>query len=86
MGLLSLSNLVSKRQNSLILKVKREFKGQIVWKFDLGLLNADNLMYFDINISEDKDGKKIEGSFLSCVTKGEFYFNIHIYVSKTGKY
>jgi hypothetical protein len=53
---------------------------QIVWKFDLGLLNADNPMYLDINISEDKDGKKIESSSLSCVTKGEFYFNIGTYI------
>ena len=26
-----------------------------------------------INISENKDGKKNEGSYLSCVTNGEFY-------------
>ena len=32
-------------------------------------------MYFDTNISENKDGKKNEGSYLSCVTNGEFYFN-----------
>ena len=32
-------------------------------------------MYFDSNISENKDGKKSEGSYLSCVTNGEFYFN-----------
>ena len=38
MGLLSLSNL--ERQ-------KGEFKGQIVSKFDLGLLYANNPMYFD---------------------------------------
>ena len=38
--------------------IKSGFKGQIVSKFDLGLLNACNLMYFDRNISENKDGKK----------------------------
>jgi hypothetical protein len=31
------------------------FKGQIVSKFDLGLLNAYNPMYFDKNISENKE-------------------------------
>ena len=31
-------------------------------------------MYFDRNISENKDGKKNEGSYLSCVANGEFYF------------
>ena len=45
-----------------------EFKGQIVSKFDLGLLNAYNPMYFDRNISKNEDGK-------SYVTNGEFYFN-----------
>ena len=54
MGLLSLS----KRQNSLNLKDKSEFKDQIVSKFDLGLLNAYNPMRFDRNISENKEGKK----------------------------
>ena len=44
------------RQNSLILKVK---KGQIVSKFDLGLLNAYNPMYFDRNISENKYGRAV---------------------------
>ena len=43
---------------SLILRLKSEFKGQIVSKFDPGLLNAYNTMYFDRNISENKDGKK----------------------------
>ena len=42
--------------------LKSEFKGQIVNKFNLGLLNAHNPMYFDINI-ENK---------VSCVTNGEF--------------
>ena len=32
-------------------------------------------MYFERNISENKDGKKNEGSYLSCVRNGEFYFN-----------
>ena len=31
-------------------------------------------MYFDRNISENKDGKKNEGSYLSCVMNVEFYF------------
>ena len=31
-------------------------------------------MYFDRNISENKYGKKNEGSYLSCVKNGEFYF------------
>ena len=54
--------------------LKSEFKGQIVSKFDLGLLNAYNPMYFDRNISENKDGKKIEGSYWSCVTYSEFHY------------
>ena len=32
-------------------------------------------MYFDRNISENKYGKKSEGSYLSCVTNREFYFS-----------
>ena len=59
----------SKRQNSLILKVKSEFKGQIVSKFDLGLPNAYKPMYFDRNISE-------KGSYLPCVRNGEFHFSM----------
>ena len=55
MGLLSLSNL-EMCINSLILKrLKSEFKGKIVSKFALGLLNAYNPMYFDKNISESKE-------------------------------
>ena len=65
---------LSKRQNSLNLKDRSEFKDQIVSKFDLGLLNAYNPMYFDRNISENKNSKINEGSYLSCVTNGEFYF------------
>ena len=38
------------------------------------MLYAYNPMYFDRNISENKDGKKKEGSYLSCVTNDEFYF------------
>ena len=56
--------------------LKSEFKGQIVSKFDLGLLNAYNPMYFDRNISENKDGKITEVSYLSCVRNGEFYFSL----------
>ena len=48
----------SKRQTSLNLKDKSEFKDQIVSKFDIGLLNAYNPMRFDRNISENKEGKK----------------------------
>ena len=43
---------------------------EIVSKFDLGLLHTYNPMYFDRNISENKDDKKNEGSFLSFVTNG----------------
>ena len=47
-------------------------------------------MYFDSNISENKYGKKNEGSYLSCVTNGEFYFsltlnNLHYIVSDLWK-
>ena len=38
-------------------------------------------MYFDRNISEYKYGKKSEGSYLSCVTNGEFYFNRKLKIS-----
>ena len=43
----------------------------MVSKFDLGLLNAYNPVYFDRNISESKEN-------LSCVTNGELYFNTKI--------
>ena len=33
-------------------------------------------MYFYRNIIENKDGKKSEGSYLSCVRNGEFYFSL----------
>ena len=62
MGLLSLSNLeicIKKAEFSDFKRLKSEFKGQIVSKFDLGLLNAYNPMHFDRNISENKDGKKM---------------------------
>ena len=48
--------------------LKRKSKGQIVSKFDLGLLNAYKLMHFDRNISE-------KGYYLSFVTNGEFHFS-----------
>ena len=32
-------------------------------------------MYFDRNISENKEGKTNEGSYLSCVMNSEFYFS-----------
>ena len=41
-----------------ILKVK---KGQIVDRFDLGLLNAYKLIYFDRNINGNVDDKRILG-------------------------
>ena len=44
-------------------------------KFDIGLLNAYNPLYFDRNISENKDCKKEKGSYLSGVTNGELYFS-----------
>jgi hypothetical protein len=73
MGLLSLSNLeicIKKPEFS-------DFKGlksQIVSKFYLGLLNAYNFMYFDRNISENKDGKKMRAVICLGLYKGEFYF------------
>ena len=36
-------------------------------------------MYFDRNIIENKDGKKSEGSYLSCVMNGEFYFSKYVF-------
>jgi hypothetical protein len=42
-------------------KLKSEFKGQILSKFDLGLLNAYKLMYFDGNIDGNKDEKSLGG-------------------------
>ena len=52
----------------------------LVSKFDLGLLNAYKLIYFDRNINGNKDEK-----ILSWVTLGEFSFsnndlfkNLHI--------
>ena len=57
-------------------------KGQIVSKFDLGLLNARNTIYFDRNITENKEWQKNEGSHLSCVTNCEFIFsNVSTYKS-----
>ena len=59
----------------MISKVKKsEFKGQVVSKFDLGLLNAYKLCIF-IEISvKISMAKKKGGQYLSCVTNGEFYF------------
>ena len=48
---------LTKRHN---LKV---FKGQIVFKFDLGLLNAYKLMYFDSNVNGNKDFKILGGDY-----------------------
>ena len=44
----------------------------LVSKFDLGLLNAYKLMYFDRNINGNKDEKILAGDY--CVTLGEFTF------------
>ena len=46
--------------------MKSWFKGQ---------LNVYATIYFDRNISENKDGWKNEGSYWSCVTNGEFHYN-----------
>ena len=35
----------------------------------------------EIHISENKDGKKSEGSYLSCVTNGELYFTYPLIIS-----
>ena len=43
--------------------VKDEIKGQIAFKFDLDLLNAYKLMYFDGNINRNKDGKILGGNY-----------------------
>ena len=45
------------------LRLKSEFKGQIVFKFDLGLLNAYKLMYFYRNINGNKDDKMLGGYY-----------------------
>ena len=53
MGLLSLSNraiCIKKAEFS-------DFKGQIAFKFDVGLFNAYKLMYFDRNINGNKDSE-----------------------------
>ena len=57
-GLLSLSNLemcIKKAEFFDLKRLKSEFKGQIASKFDLGLHNAYNPMYFDRNIIENKE-------------------------------
>ena len=48
------------------------------------MLYAYNPMYFDRNISENKVGKKNEGSYLSCVMNCELYFSNLILVKRTG--
>ena len=40
-------------------------------------------MYFDRNISENKQGKQNENSYLSCVRNGEFYFDTPAGVSRS---
>ena len=54
---------VTGRHNALVLKVKSEFEGQIVPKFDLGLLNAYKLMYFNKNVNGDKDDEFLGGYY-----------------------
>jgi len=44
--------------------LKSEFKGQIVSKFDLGLLNAYKPMYFGRNINGNRDVKFLECDYL----------------------
>ena len=59
MGLLNLPNLeicIKKAEFSEFKGKKSEFKGQIVSKSDL--INAYNPIYFDRNISENRDDKK----------------------------
>jgi hypothetical protein len=43
--------------------LKSEFRNQMVSKFDLGLLNAYKLMYFDRNIDGNKDEKILEDDY-----------------------
>ena len=52
---MSVNFLPLKGTNVLVFKVKSQFKGQKIFKFDLGLLNAFKLMYSDRNINEKKD-------------------------------
>ena len=42
--------------------ITNEFKGRIVSKFDLDLLNLYKLMYFDKNTNGNKNGKSFEGN------------------------
>ena len=46
--------------------LKREFKGQIVSRFDLGLLNAYTKMCFDRNINGNRDVKFLIGIIGHC--------------------
>ena len=48
---------VTKRQ-----RLKSEFKGQMVSKFDLGLFDAYKLMYFVRNINGNKNGYFLKGN------------------------
>ena len=50
-----------------VLNLKSEIKGQIVSKFDLGLLNAYNSMYFD--------KMRAVGQLVVLVKYSEFYFS-----------
>ena len=52
MGFLSLSNLAIYVKKAQFSRLKSEFKGQILSKFDLGLLNTYKLMYFNKNKEE----------------------------------
>ena len=58
MVLMSLSNLEISIKKAEFSHFESELKGQIVSKFDLGLLNTYNLMYFDRNISEKRTATK----------------------------
>ena len=44
-------------------RLKSEFKGQMVFKFDLGLPIAYKIMYFDRNENGNKDGKILGANY-----------------------
>ena len=51
--------MIQMRSSNIFSTFKSEFKGQIVLKFDLGLLNTYKLMYFD----KKSDGKILKGNY-----------------------
>ena len=61
--------MIQMRSSNIFSTFKSEFKGQIVLKFDLGLLNTYKLMYFDKNINGNKDSKRnLRAINETCVT------------------